>query len=141
MEPKNIKIFQKNIGEFYIATVVDESPSQYICKDYFMIQTNVEKNPDGEGFRMTIKMLPDDLMDHKAAIFFRTFCPGLPDIPITISKSEGLRVVHDVPETLKGSYEFWINRVEANTKTNAVTVPVSDADKTVKLFSEDAPDE
>lgn len=134
MEPKNIKIFQKNIGDFYIATVVEETPSHYSCRDYFMIQTNIEKNPDGDGFRLSLKMLPDDLMDHKAAVFFRTFCPKLPDILVTVKKSDCLRVVDDVPDNLKTNYQFWIDRVEANTKTDGVTVPVSDDKKTIKLF-------
>ena len=140
MEPKIIKIFQKNIGDFYIGTVSQETPSHYECHDYFMIQTNIEKNPEGEGFRLSLKMLPDDLMDHKAAVFFRTFCPSIVDLPITVKKSDCLRVVDDVPENLKTTYAFWIDRVAANTKTNSVTIPASDEDKTMKLFDDEKPD-
>lgn len=132
---ENVKLFQKNVGEFFIATVLYEDDKTMTCENYFMIVANVVKNPDGEGYRVTLTMLPDDIIHQSPAIFFRTFYPEMSSIPLVLQKESFVRIMDEVPERIIADYKNWISKLEQSTSTKAVSVPESDESKTIKLFN------
>jgi hypothetical protein len=135
METKNIKIFQKNIGDFYIGNVVQEDETFYYCENYFVILANTQANPEGAGVRVGLTMLPDDLIEQKPPVFLRSFLPELKDTPYRVKKSDCARTI-DPPDRLISDYELWVSRVENATSTQSVNVPTEDDKKIIKLFGE-----
>lgn len=131
---ENVKIFQKNVGEFFIGTVLEEDDKRIICDNYFMIVANVVKNPDGEGYRVSLTMLPDDIIHQSPAIFFRTFYPELSETKVILQKDTFIRILDKPSERLIADYQNWILRLEQSTSTKAVSIPDSDEQKTVKIF-------
>lgn len=136
METKNIKIFQKNIGDFYIGNVVQEDETFYYCENYFIILANKQNVPDGNGVKIGLTMLPDDLIEQTPPIFLRTFIPELAKIPYRVKKSDCSKVDNNPPDRIIADYETWVSRVENATSTQQLNVPADDDKKIVKLFGE-----
>lgn len=102
---EDIRIFQKNVGEFYIGNVIREDSSYYYCENFFSISSKQVNSQVG------LVMMSDDVILQTPPVFFRAFLPELKNVLIRVKKNDMMRITY-ANKALVEDYKKWISRVE-----------------------------